>query len=368
MEISMQIAKKFAKESPINEINKTTKGFLDDKLELARAIGIFMVVVGHSSVPWSIEKLLYSFHMPFFYFLSGHLFKYRNIKKIFFSKFKSLMIPYFIVGVLSILLIDIMLTTQNSSGFALMGQYMQDLFMASRPDNLKFNRPLWFLPSLFSLFIIISLFLFFLGELTTFIAITLASVGYAIFLFAKWHGSIPLGIDTAFVASLFFVVGMIAKKKSSFFNNNALVLFLLTFVFWFTLRWLDRSNYYVLAYAKTYPLLFFYLSGLLGALWLFLLPAAFDKILSKKTSDLLFACTTKIRSHLFIIYLFHYPVMESYKYFTSDGSPHWIALAIIGFCVPIMINFFFCRFIPNVMNIITGGRILDDTVEKKLRG
>lgn len=40
-------------------------------IDNARAIGILLVVLGHSLIPASIQTYIYSFHMPLFFFLSG---------------------------------------------------------------------------------------------------------------------------------------------------------------------------------------------------------------------------------------------------------------------------------------------------------
>lgn len=75
--------------------------------------GIIFVVMGHSGFTNEIiserlsglQKWIYSFHMPLFFFISGYLFSLTNkslsniqsgqfIKK----KLKRLMIPYFVLG------------------------------------------------------------------------------------------------------------------------------------------------------------------------------------------------------------------------------------------------------------------------------
>jgi fucose 4-O-acetylase-like acetyltransferase len=42
--------------------------------DIAKAIGILGVVLGHAGVP-SIAKYMYWFHMPFFFLISGYFFK-----------------------------------------------------------------------------------------------------------------------------------------------------------------------------------------------------------------------------------------------------------------------------------------------------
>ena len=84
-------------------------------LDVAKGIGIILVVIGHcipdASTPEGISNksfavlfsVIYSFHMPLFFFISGYLSKIlyttadriSSLKK----KFERLMIPYFFVGI-----------------------------------------------------------------------------------------------------------------------------------------------------------------------------------------------------------------------------------------------------------------------------
>lgn len=42
-------------------------------VDVAKGIGIILVVLGHNQSPDYIIKFIYSFHMPLFFFLSGYL-------------------------------------------------------------------------------------------------------------------------------------------------------------------------------------------------------------------------------------------------------------------------------------------------------
>ena len=74
-------------------------------IDILKGIGIILVVVGHSNFSFAkattamfIQKYIYSFHMPLFFFVSGYLFvkdKYSNFKRFLRVKTKTLMIPYF---------------------------------------------------------------------------------------------------------------------------------------------------------------------------------------------------------------------------------------------------------------------------------
>lgn len=82
-------------------------------IDIARAIAIILVVVGHyqpdHSPLWHKEviKIIYTFHMPLFLFISGYIYaatqKEIAYKDFIVKKFKRLMIPYFSTSVVIIL-------------------------------------------------------------------------------------------------------------------------------------------------------------------------------------------------------------------------------------------------------------------------
>lgn len=44
-----------------------------DWVDIAKGIAILLMILGHSSLPNMIQNWIYSFHMPFFFFISGVL-------------------------------------------------------------------------------------------------------------------------------------------------------------------------------------------------------------------------------------------------------------------------------------------------------
>lgn len=67
-------------------------------LDSLRGVAMFTVVLGHvASLSKSMQTLIYSFHMPLFFMISGALFKvekYSSLKECAIDKAKKLLIPY----------------------------------------------------------------------------------------------------------------------------------------------------------------------------------------------------------------------------------------------------------------------------------
>lgn len=133
------------------------------EIDIARAIGIFLVVLGHSfpdaSLPGKVQMpiwrdiflLIYSFHMPLFIFISGFVSsgykvslkaKKEAIKK----KTIRLMIPYLVWGVIYIPF-RIVLSTYSSADFQLSNLWR--IIIGKNPYS-----GLWFLYALYTISII----------------------------------------------------------------------------------------------------------------------------------------------------------------------------------------------------------------------
>lgn len=74
-------------------------------IDYAKGIGIFLMVIGHSGLPIFIQKIIWSFHMPLFFSLSGVLFhieKYNDYRTFSLKLFKSLIVPYLFFSALAL--------------------------------------------------------------------------------------------------------------------------------------------------------------------------------------------------------------------------------------------------------------------------
>lgn len=74
-------------------------------IDIAKAIGIMLVMYGHVITSGTLTNIIYVFHMPFFFALSGYLFGLSKRKYSFggfvISRSKSLLLPYiYFLGIL----------------------------------------------------------------------------------------------------------------------------------------------------------------------------------------------------------------------------------------------------------------------------
>ena len=177
-------------------------------IDYAKAVAIFLVVLGHSFKPLGgadleVKNFIYSFHMPVFFFLSGYLYKKSDIvfggylKK----NVRSLVFPYVLLNLLAaIIVLPVLLLTNN-----------YEIIVDSTTDMLigaghSFAGPAWFLLCLFWTKII-SYFAF-RSKCPFLFVIFSITAAYIIGHFV-WFD-----IASAFAAFPFFYEGYIMKTKS----------------------------------------------------------------------------------------------------------------------------------------------------------
>lgn len=79
-----------------------------DWVDISKGITIILMVVGHTRIPTFLTAWIYSFHMPFFFFISGMLTNWNTDFRSFAKKKSvSLLIPFFIYSAVNLLLYPI---------------------------------------------------------------------------------------------------------------------------------------------------------------------------------------------------------------------------------------------------------------------
>lgn len=124
-------------------------------IDIARGIFIIAIVLGHVFNSGYLRNWLFSFHVPAFFFLSGYCFKYESKFHDFaLKKFRTIVVPYITFSMLSILAFyfasQIILSIKSIMECDMVKNFFIMLYGNSKPDVMKYNSPLWFLPCLFS--------------------------------------------------------------------------------------------------------------------------------------------------------------------------------------------------------------------------
>lgn len=213
--------------------------------DVAKGVGILLVIVGHMyddyfDYSWFhiLHNIIYSFHMPLFFFVSGFFLYKRN--GIYGGKIrgraKALFLPYFFVGGIKILIITLhnwmhemdfmfaidMIKMQNWNKFeqTALAAFWGVLYGLGEtrynPFYINNVGALWYLPALFfASWIVLQL----IDKKYVTVYICLIALG-------GWITSImfafrmPFSLQAGMVAALYVYIGYLANKKQLFKNKS----------------------------------------------------------------------------------------------------------------------------------------------------
>lgn len=191
-----------------------------------KAIGIILVVIGHSGAPSSIVNFIGLFHMAMFFFISGYLYKDRdtyNPIKYIFKRVKSLYIPFIIWQILFVILHNI---------FYYMNIYSSSIYYAGQVGGLytgtdivkslvnvitfrpmeQIGGAMWFLPALFSTSVIFCLIRYIsikiINKKSEYITTLLVLLCYIV----GYNTDLPRLLSVSLVALIIFWLGFKYKK------------------------------------------------------------------------------------------------------------------------------------------------------------
>lgn len=189
-----------------------------------KGIAIILVVIGHLFwLPSELHQIIYAFHIPIFFFISGFLFrqdKYLNIAMLLQKNTHRLLKPYFIFSTISLLLFVTLfrLFEKDASLFdAIIGIF----YSTSSTLHIIHNQPLWFLTCLFVVELIFWLISSVAKSNYSLIVASMIFMTGGFFLNDQYFPlKLPWSIDVALVAAGYYSFGQLARKKLSFFKGN----------------------------------------------------------------------------------------------------------------------------------------------------
>ncbi|MFR9054754.1 MAG: acyltransferase family protein [Acidaminococcus intestini] len=205
---------------------------------MAKAVAIILVIIGHTVKYGSdIRNIIFSFHMPLFFLLSGYTYKMANTATDLYSHIRKgcrhLLLPCIIVSIIGIFAsfilgdgngIQQLWETVKRTGDALW--WASGVKVHSHPGA----GAIWFLFSLFwAKTIIDGLNLMFPGKHMGYILTFVGLMGIAIGSKGKW---LPQNMDVTLVVILFIYLGMLWKKYQESIEKYAIPLFFLSILIW----------------------------------------------------------------------------------------------------------------------------------------
>lgn len=201
-----------------------------DYLDIAKGIAIFLVVVGHVTEAFDVpfyRVVIYAFHMPLFFIVSGSVTKrHRHIEKYNLKNFLeflkknvlALVVPYLIWSLI-FMQFDI-----NKVPYILYGTRWS-------LNEAVTNTALWFLPCLFSSRVIVELLLWlstkFKIHRKVFAAIAAVILFILGFIIPVPKMQLPFGLSQAPIAAGFMLMGYVFKGLVDEFHQKSVLLHLI---------------------------------------------------------------------------------------------------------------------------------------------
>jgi len=336
-------------------------------MDIAKALGIIAVVVGHSRSPFI--NFIYQFHMALFFFISGFLYKeeysHKPIK-FFLRRARSLYVPFVTYEIVYLVLHNLFIKIGIYNNISYQGIQTVPIYNLKRiSDNLlkiiKFEGSeqmagaFWFFCSLFTVNILFCTISFIVKKLTKTKREIMRGLAVGICfivgnVFAVKHIFSPQYLGSSFVAILIFYLGYLFKKQEQKIIYNKYI-FLLCFIS------LIFNSFYVRidmgANSYTNPFLFV-LSSILGIYFILYLSKLICtssrnikpiKYIGRSTVSImaLHFLAFKIISLLQIM-IYKYPRYMLAKFPVLDGNNGWWFLySVIGITVPCLLTYIFSK-------------------------
>ena len=187
-----------------------------DYIDIAKGLGMLAIIWGHIMLyGWSC-KMVYGFHIPVFFMLSGMCFnqkKYDTVGELVVRRVKTLLVPYAIFSVVTWLVYVVGVLVLHHDTMTNCWYYMLQTILAQGSDGyLRHNVALWFVTCLF----VVDVLYYFISKLSD-IAILVISVLCAVvgvLLSRQYYNitTLPWSFDSALVAIPFFAFGNLMVK------------------------------------------------------------------------------------------------------------------------------------------------------------
>ena len=308
-------------------------------LDIAKSIGIFLIVFGHLSISKFTMDFLWTFHVPLFFFISGFLFK-PTAGDIFLNRLKSrLILPYIYIYLINALLVVLIKFDFNINSIIAM---VLGLFWGSPGYSHFVNGALWFLPAL----IIVELIYFFLIRKSNWFYLPLLSL--SIFFYSQGYRNLFLSIDLALVGLNYYIAGVLVRKFNiigTFKTKPVMLMLVFVLSLLVTLKFADWGNVW---YAGK-----FYLTSLTGGILGIIMVISLSLLLEtylKSSSFIAFISANTL--FIFCFHRFSKPLVSSViDAFIMPSLLSSLLVATLSILILIPVNILVIKYLPQIIGI-----------------
>lgn len=217
--------------------------------DVAKGIGIVSVILGHMSIGW-INTIVFTFHMPLFFIISGYFIKKKPGKAMIAKKARQLLIPYCItcLTVICLVFIKDMLLDKNDIIQDVLDWLYAAIYGSGNnyvsPFYIKSIGAIWFLLAMLIAQVLYNYFMD--KQYCLLVVLICVAFGFVTVKFIY----LPWSIQSAMFALIFIHIGNEMKQRNLFENQNSKRLLLALFI-WLICMYVDKGQFYLVGnYSK----------------------------------------------------------------------------------------------------------------------
>lgn len=244
--------------------------------DIAKGIGMVCVILGHLSLS-AVNMVVFTFHMPLFFIISGYFLKKQDMKLLVRKKFRQLLIPYFLtcLAIVGLSAAKDFLwgrtdeLAQNALLWCYAGFYGSGNSY-SHPFYVKAIGAIWFLFAMFWSIIIYSSIMDHKG--CSVLVLVLSLAGY----FSAKYIYLPWSIQSAMLALVFIHVGHYCRVKPLPLTPHPIWTVSALFL-WLFCMYVDKGRFYIVGnYSQN--LVIDIIGGIAGTFLVLILSQAIEQI------------------------------------------------------------------------------------------
>ena len=306
-----------------------------DWLDTLRGLAMFFVIWGHAfpTNKGLVRKIIYSFHMPIFFLISGITFKEDDLstKEFITKKIKNLVVPYFIINIISYILFFILFKLGIIDNFDPLNWFFGIFYAHDEVFTIPCG-PSWFLLVLFLVEVLFYYFKkIFDNDGILGIAISVCGLISYVNSLSEYQVYTPWHLEAVLTGIVFYYIGYLISKNINVFDmllKNKFKSFCLGLLLgvigvicaYFNRRVSMHANLYgsiTLFYIGSLAIIF----GLIIFVRLFMKKSLFFKNIGKRT----------------LFYLaYHFPFVYIIKHFIENAQKGNINILITAICISII--------------------------------
>lgn len=180
-------------------------------IDIAKGIGILLVIIGHGAIPSWCKDAIFSFHMPLFFILSGYFFRNETQLVRMRKDARRLLLPYVVtIAVITLYMLVVHQVITHDGRYYVINTLWFWIYPTGAPGGLDFSGPVWFL---FALFWTKGTFNLIEKVHNLWFYIILVFIAFAPFYLYYLIGrDLPLAISQGLISIVFFWAGYEWKK------------------------------------------------------------------------------------------------------------------------------------------------------------